>query len=680
MATGSGSGAAGVSRNHRIGGAVGSATTTLQPATESNIASVVMNTSPLPTTLPLVGKPSVVQNDDDDLAAVVASVSGTVAPPSVVASSADVATPTRPPAVSVRSRIFVPSSSSSAAAQVIDPTIIEDIRVVGDQIGQSFMAVDGGDEWESFQVDMARIFARPETLNWPKQIPLANANDFWERARGDWLLAQEAADDASTCDPALSPRGGAVVTRCEAIMMLISNMPLPQEKDDFFRHFGISDFINTNILHFVAKLQTERNRLAYINGAAYNYVPERLLGRIDARQHSWINEFSVNWAIRFPEIFENRDDLLQTVVKHGLLRMVSDPRAAATHGGLSQPVEFLDIDRNRALATSTYYLLNSDPSAIRSGIYQVGYANEPARGGGLIAEWFALFNQAIVGPVFKPVGDDADIATLDKVDLDRNIFVEHLVAVGRYFALCIISGRPTSLRLPLGFFKVLLRENPSLEDIREVDPARFNYYRDLVADTLTQERLDQILDTMMTQGEPLEFADSTEPLTIDNRHEQVGQAVRNILINSSPIAVERIAQGLEEIIPREYLTLSADQLRKLICSTADIDAAEFIANMDFVNNWLPNRADWFRRIVGEFNQERLRNLLRFITGFQVLPGGGFPAMGRIRISAHYSDHYPTAHTCFKSLDMPQYGSFEEMREILTNVVDRVNFVGMSETR
>ena len=144
------------------------------------------------------------------------------------------------------------------------------------------------------------------------------------------------------------------------------------------------------------------------------------------------------------------------------------------------------------------------------------------------------------------------------------------------------------------------------------------------------------------------------------------------------------------MISREFLGVSADQLKTLICAAnRAIDPEEFLGAVEFVGsnyprvqNWLGNREDWFRQIVRGFTQEQMSNLLRFVTGYHVLPNGGFAALGRIQIAAYSATdrRFPMAHTCYKTLDMPQYDTMEQMREIFTNVVDTANFAGMDERR
>jgi hypothetical protein len=575
-----------------------------------------------------------------------------------------------------------PSTTPATIQRVLSAEeilLFEDRQRVADQIGAAFETASR--DWRTFSVILASIFVRQETLAWPSQVSYDDAVAFWISARGGDLLAISAME--SNCNDQIMQ-----FNSCKALMLLLSHIPLPtnndDEKDRFFNTQNITAFIENQAENLTNRLQRANDR--------HNrriIVPSHLSGQIDARRYSLIWGFGYKWGKRFPSLFtssggRHRSELLQIVTEHSIVVMNGAEAALGYYWGFGP---WLNIVRNRALESFAHQLESSTNARFRRGISGVVYVGEAAGGHGLLAEMFSVINTAIVGPVFKPIDEES---VFDHIDVDAGVTANQLRAVGKYFALCIIHERPTTLRLPVAFFKLLLGESVGYEDVAEIDRPRSNLYRDLGDANLNEADFNELLDNMGVVGEPLDGSGATEPLAFANRDEQISQAVRNLIIHSSPDAFTSISEGFNDILPREFLGLSADQLKTLVCATnRAIDPEDFLGAVEFVasgwprhQHWMTERQEWFCQIVRGFTQDQMSNLLRFITGYQVLPNGGFAALGHIQIAAYNPTDrpFPMAHTCYKTLDMPQYDTMEQMREIFTNVVNTANFAGMDERR
>ena len=525
-------------------------------------------------------------------------------------------------------------------------------QFVADRIGSSFLSRT---DWSQFCVSIASLMSRLEV---PTEFGQTDAEDFWTRSNGDAILASAVA--GATCE-------GREQNECFALMLLISHMPLPSDQDEavaFMTRQGISEFIEANAEALANRLLRSEGNLMSV------YVPHHLYGEIEMRGMGLLYGFAVNWTQRFPQIIASRPGLSRLVFRHALYRqMCSDP--------VSYDQASLRVRREVALESSTEELLRVSVPALRKGVSEVRYVGESAFGIGLVNEWFALMDTTIQETVFRQRAD----SVVSQLDLAETTTLDNLRAVGRYFALCIIHGRPTGLNLPVGFFKLLAGQQVGLEDSRDIDQAFHNAIRHYVGD-ITQDEFDAL--TFGMEDEPLVGSGATEPITMANKDAQVVMAVENLIMNNNRPAFNALVEGFTSLIPRTILTnVDAADFKGFICGNREIDAVAFFNNIDFNNRsafWTADRIEWIRQIITGFNQERLSKLLRFVTGFQVLPAGGFPALGRIAFNAFPVDQvrFPTAHTCFKSLDMPIYATFGETREILTNVVDLGNFAGMSE--
>lgn len=530
-----------------------------------------------------------------------------------------------------------------------------DIQRAADDIGEAYRNRQGWNLWQQYTYDIASILTRPDI----EFIEEAEPIDFWNRAQGPALLLEANGDFGGCQDDGYD-------NPCHALMMLVGNMPLPNdtvEMADFFRDNGITDFIQGHAVQLSNKLlNSARNSLNNQRHFPYDFSPTA---------QGMVRGYAVNWAKRFPQILTAEPihpDLSRILILHGLKRLTVVDIANEPN---LEPPELEDIDRNDPLASLANIMEFLPIRSFRLGINRVRYLGEVTYGVGLLHEWFALMETAINGTntVFNTRPD----ATVEQLHPRRDIPENQLKAVGLYFALCIIHNRPTRLNLSEGFFKLLAGRDVGVDDITEIDEDLANTLRNYRPGMTPEE---------FARNDPRTSLDgSDENLTLANMERQVAQRVRNIIMNENPDAFRAISQGLYEIIPQNFLNgIGSLPFKRLICAIRHIDPAQLIAHIDFTLNWLPDRQDWIRRIIMDYDQNHLSNLLRFVTGIQVLPAGGFAAIRRMTFRAYNvaDKPFPTSHTCHSYLDVPQYDTLEQMRTILTNVIDTAIFSGMSE--
>jgi E3 ubiquitin-protein ligase HUWE1 len=85
---------------------------------------------------------------------------------------------------------------------------------------------------------------------------------------------------------------------------------------------------------------------------------------------------------------------------------------------------------------------------------------------------------------------------------------------------------------------------------------------------------------------------------------------------------------------------------------------------------------WFWRAVRSFDKEERAKLLQFATGTSKVPLNGFKELegmngfSRFNIHKEYmSGRLPAAHTCFNQLDLPEYDSYEVLRQQLLTAIN-----------
>jgi hypothetical protein len=250
--------------------------------------------------------------------------------------------------------------------------------------------------------------------------------------------------------------------------------------------------------------------------------------------------------------------------------------------------------------------------------------------------------------------------------------------LGQFYAFSVISGNPTGIPLPAMFFRRLLGQTVSLNDVQVFDEdwvrCAFGFMN-----IATQEELDAIL-----VGDPLPGSGSDEPLTIENRDGMMQRAIDNIITNNSPAQFAAIADAFFDILPRALLGgLSGENLGAIIVGNLDVSAEDLRDHIVFDSRLPEDQRRWLLNIIGGLNDIQRRQFLRFVTGFSVLPANGWPAVGAMRVSSIPRMEgrrvvEPCSQTCFQSMHLSLYESEGEMQETLHTALELAIDAGMQE--
>ena len=145
--------------------------------------------------------------------------------------------------------------------------------------------------------------------------------------------------------------------------------------------------------------------------------------------------------------------------------------------------------------------------------------------------------------------------------------------------------------------------------------------------------------------------------------------------------------GFDEVVPRELVSSwECDDLELLVCGLQDINVAAWEQATTYEpktssNSAAPGvvttetRSRWFWEAVKSMNSEQKHALLHFWTAFRKLPHTGFRGLRfKIRFDDQKSSkHLPMAQTCFLTLRVPKYASYEETREKLVTAISECCF-------
>jgi E3 ubiquitin-protein ligase HUWE1 len=314
------------------------------------------------------------------------------------------------------------------------------------------------------------------------------------------------------------------------------------------------------------------------------------------------------------------------------------------------------------------------------------YEEDGLDAGGVTREWFAVLSRQMFDPnnaLFK-------VSTVDKITYQPNqmsyINPDHLLYftfVGRILGKAIYDNRLLDCYFTRSFYKHILHISVDFKDLETVDPEFFkslvwileNDITDIMELTFSVESDDfgvlKIVD-LKPDGQSIAVTEA-------NKREYVRLVTENKLTTAIKPQIDAFLRGFHEIIPASLMSIFNEQeLELLISGMPDIDVDDWKNNTEYSGyNVSSPQIQWFWRAVRSFDQEYRAKLLQFVTGTSKVPLDGFASLQgssgvqKFQIHRDYGakDRLPSAHTCFNQLDLPEYETYEQLRDMLSKAIN-----------
>ncbi|CAD6504998.1 BgTH12-00497 [Blumeria graminis f. sp. triticale] len=313
------------------------------------------------------------------------------------------------------------------------------------------------------------------------------------------------------------------------------------------------------------------------------------------------------------------------------------------------------------------------------------HGEEGVDAGGVTREWFQVLSRQMFDPgyaLFIPVSSDRTTFHPNQLS---SVNEEHLMFfkfIGRIIGKALYEGRVLDCHFSRAVYKRILGKSVSVKDMESLDP---DYYKSLVW-MLENDITDIITETFSVDNdkfgvnETIDFIPNGRniPVTEENKHEYVRLMVEWKLTGSVKEQLDEFLKGFHDIIPADLVAIFNEQeLELLISGLPEIDVDDWKGNTEY-HNYSTSSAQiqWFWRAVRSFDKEERAKLLQFVTGTSKVPLNGFKELegmngfSRFNIHRDYGnkDRLPSSHTCFNQLDIPEYESYEILRQQLLTAI------------
>ncbi|KAH0544802.1 hypothetical protein FGG08_001031 [Glutinoglossum americanum] len=360
------------------------------------------------------------------------------------------------------------------------------------------------------------------------------------------------------------------------------------------------------------------------------------------------------------------------------------PRGAETRQ--SVPALQLNVRRDQVFLDSykSMYYKNSDE--MKYGKLSIRFhGEEGVDAGGVTREWFQVLSRQMFNPdyaLFTPVASDRTTFHPNRLSGVNTEHFSFFKFIGRIIGKALYEGRVLDCHFSRAVYKRILGKPVSIKDMETLD---LDYYKSLVW-MLENDITDIITETFSVETDAFGESQTIDlipdghntPVTEENKHEYVRLVVEYRLTGSVQEQLEHFLNGFHDIVPAELISIFDEQeLELLISGLPDVDVDDWKNNTEYHNYSASSpQIQWFWRAVRSFDKEERAKLLQFVTGTSKVPLNGFKELegmngfSRFNIHRDYGnkDRLPSSHTCFNQLDLPEYESYETLRQLLYTAI------------
>ena len=255
-----------------------------------------------------------------------------------------------------------------------------------------------------------------------------------------------------------------------------------------------------------------------------------------------------------------------------------------------------------------------------------------------------------------------------------NTELEMFKIFGGLMGYAIRTGEFFNMDLCSIFWKSILEIEKDRKDLEKFDKYCVQFL-DNIEHTNDKDSFVLFTDykfaTSLSNGTEVELCENgnNKFLSLENKKLFI-DLVEKTRLNEGKLQIQAIRNGLEQVIPSGLLRLlSWNELEMLVCGKPILDV-ELLKENTLYSGCSENDEliKNFWKCLEEFNAEERASYLRFVWGRSRLPltSKDFPMQHRISILSHGNPDValPTSHTCFFSIDIPRYSSYEHLKNKL----------------
>lgn len=257
--------------------------------------------------------------------------------------------------------------------------------------------------------------------------------------------------------------------------------------------------------------------------------------------------------------------------------------------------------------------------------------------------------------------------------------------LGRIMGVAVRLKEPLQLDLPTMVWKPLVGmpvDEGDLEAVDEVFVKTMRMLKDeaeLAKNMVTEDTFEDAIDAYwvvrLSNGRevPLREGGAERQVSWADRVEYANQCLQHRL-REMDAQVAALRSGLVSVVPGRLLNLlTPAELESLVCGSTEVDL-DLLKKHTRYSRCRPNdrHIRLFWKVLEDFTQEERSLFLRFAWGRSRLPiASNFTdafTISAFEARGNTDDPLPVSHTCFFSVDLPEYSCYAVMRDKLLKAI------------
>ncbi|KAG8786740.1 hypothetical protein FRC15_010808 [Serendipita sp. 397] len=341
----------------------------------------------------------------------------------------------------------------------------------------------------------------------------------------------------------------------------------------------------------------------------------------------------------------------------------------------------INVRRAKVFEDSFQAITRISERDLKYGKLNVRFTNEEGvDAGGVTREWFRILAREIFNPnyaLFSPCGADRLTYQPNPASWINPDHLRYFKFVGRILGKAIYDQKLLDGHFARSVYRQLLGKPVDYRDLEWSDPSYYSGLRWMLdnsveaMDLTFSEQNDQLGQMIIVDLKP---NGRNIPVTDENKDEYIQLIAEYRLTTSIKDQLTAFLEGFYEIVPKEHIAIFDEkEVELLISGTPEIDVEDWRSATEYHGYTASDAVIvWWWRALKSFSRADRAKVLSFATGTAKVPLGGFAELqgvdGVQRFSIHKDygvmDRLPQAHTCFNQIDLPQYSSYEKLRQQL----------------
>lgn len=290
--------------------------------------------------------------------------------------------------------------------------------------------------------------------------------------------------------------------------------------------------------------------------------------------------------------------------------------------------------------------------------------------GGLFRDWVSTISKEIIDTGAIIPTPDGEYYMINENYDDIDIFK----LIGQVLGVSFNNRQSSDMKLMSAIWKFIFDEKLDINDMREYDNDIYNSLKNIMQNDVS----DMYLTFVDSNGDELCYDGCNKDVTNNNKDEYIDLLIQKKLIGDHD-KINAIKEGFESAVYiSDVIYFGWEDIRDFINGQDCVDVDDWRENCIYSSDD-EGEVDFFFDVISDFDDEKLKKLLKFITGTSVVPVEGFKYFdklgGKIRIKFTDSSiqSFPISHTCYNQIELPRYESYLMLKEKLLSAIEVEDF-------